>query len=472
MTKHSGLRFIHKAHKPFLYISPALLTLTLATCLTVGTAHSQPQNQSPSQASPHPDACDAWLVSPPAPGQNLQTLITQALALELHCPRHAAFLYQLGSLLNQAGRYEEALDRLEAALMRQPDHWPTQFEYAVALAGVGDTASATGLLHNLAQHPGLDDASRAQVLALQRQTASQQPAAPRVPWLTLGLAAGYDDNLLGNSHLTQFELTLVDGRLPVETDPSQRPKAGGFARADLRYNATLAATPSALWRTSLLASQRHSPPTPQARLDHAGALLERLPLAPTGLYLLGLYQTLARANRTELRQTQLAVGLEHTLALAGRTCRQRLLLHWQHTRYPTSTLLDGRAAGVGGQADCPALGLQLQWRLGRDAPFDAERPGGAQNQLNLRLGYTRPFGASSISIETDFSAQQDRTGYSPLLENNARRRTQRTNWHLEYRWPAQSVQPYVSLDWLDGRANLPLFEVRNRVLSLGLRAQW
>lgn len=101
---------------------------------------------------------------------------------------------------------------------------------------------------------------------------------PRRPHWHVGLTTGYDDNLLGSSDLIQFELTLVDGRLPVETDPDQRPQAGGFVRADLRYNADLVTSPTALWRTSVVASQRSSPQTSLARQGHAGGNAQRAPL--------------------------------------------------------------------------------------------------------------------------------------------------------------------------------------------------
>lgn len=415
--------------------------------------------------------CEDWLNQPPAPGQSLEPLISQALELERQCPRHPGFLYHLGSLLNQAQRYDQALDRLEGALMRQPDHWPTQLEYAIALAGVGDQASATALLHDLTHNPMVDAATHTQITTLLAQAPSAPPP-PSAPKLMVSLATGYDDNLLGSSDLTQFELTLVDGRLPVETDPEQRPKSGNFVRADIRYNADLLTTPTAVWRTSLVVSQRSSPQASQARLSHTGVLLERQPQAEAGLYLLGLHQELVRAGHTELRQTQLGLGLERNIQLWGQACRQRLLLDWQEASYPATPVLDGHYTGLSGQTFCPGSGVQVHWRLGRDTPMDTTRPGAAQNQASLRLAKSIPMGRANLGLEAEFSVQMDSAGYSPLLENNTARRIQRNTWRLEYSWPVGKLNPYVGIEWVDGRANLPLFDVRNRLVTLGLRTQW
>lgn len=410
-------------------------------------------------------SCDEIFASPGAPAQ----LLPQVLALEPQCQRQALFLYQLGRLLNQMGRYDEALDRLEGAILRQPDHWQSQLEYAIALEGVGDTESAAGLLTNLAQNPALDADTQRQIATLRQRSSNTQRRSQRT---VIGLATGFDDNLMGSTQQQQFDLTLPTGRLPVTTDAEQRPRAGKFARVDVRHDGDFAGSEAAQWRYSLVGSYRQSPDYTPANLGQLGALIERDAIGPQGLYLLGLHQLLLRAESTVLRQTQFGMGLAHTTTVWGHTCQQRLGLDLQHLAYPASSELDGRYTGLLGQAYCPASGLQMQLRLGQDRPTQADRPGGSQNQYGLRIAKTNQLGAAQLAVELDHTHQADQAGYSTLLENNAPRQINRTAYRFEYRWVAGTLSPYVGFEWINQQSNLPLFDVQNRVLTAGMRVKW
>jgi hypothetical protein len=64
------------------------------------------------------------------------------------------------------GRYTDALDHLERALMLNPGLKGAQIDYAVALAGIGDYASALTLVQDLLADPALPSGL---VPVLQRQ---------------------------------------------------------------------------------------------------------------------------------------------------------------------------------------------------------------------------------------------------------------------------------------------------------------
>ncbi|MBK7509904.1 MAG: tetratricopeptide repeat protein [Comamonadaceae bacterium] len=87
------------------------------------------------------------------------------------CQTDAEFLAQLGFLLNAQGRYTEALDHLERALMLNPGLKGAQIDYAVALAGSGDNATALTLVQNLLADPALPS-GLAPVLQRQIETLS------------------------------------------------------------------------------------------------------------------------------------------------------------------------------------------------------------------------------------------------------------------------------------------------------------
>lgn len=396
--------------------------------------------------------------------------LTRAAALEPRCAKNGNFLYLFGRLLNLAGRYDEALDRLEAAVLHRPDHWPSQVEYAIALEGVGDAQSAAGLLNNLAHNEAVDPATRRQIEAL-RQKSTGTAAAPQ---LSLTLAAGYDDNLLGDTRHNTIELTLPTGSLPVRIDEQQRPHAAAFLRTELGLRDDIVATPNGLWRYALFASHRASPAYPAARLDNLAAYVEHLPTQTPGLYALAGQQMFARDKTAVLRQTQAVLGYETSLNLAWR-CQHRLALDLQRLVYPANPTLNGRYTGLVAQTHCTDAAIQMALRWGHEQPQQAQqaqRPGGRQDLYGIRLAKKLQVHQTAITAEGEYTAQQDQSGYSPLLQDNAVRHIRRTTYRLEARWQRAQFNPFVLLEWVDQRSNLPLFDVNNRVITVGLQRKW
>lgn len=401
-------------------------------------------------------------------GQTLEAALATLRSLEPQCHKQARFLYTLGRLLNQAGRYDEAIDSLEAALLYRPAHWPSQLEYAIALEGMGDRASVLGLLQALLQNPDVDPAARQQIAALASRPV---PAPAKNHHGSFSLATGFDNNLLGNTYHTEFTLTAPTGLLPVQLADDQRPIAGAFIRADIGYSGLLTSSPSTQWRYSLAASFRTSPTLVDANVGQFSALVERNPVGAHGLYVFGQHQTLLRDDSIALRQAQFGLGYDFSVG-PGNQCKQRLGLDFQHLSYPISPAFDGRYGGVTSITNCPGWGLQIVARTGEDQPADASRPGGAQRQYSLRVSKRSQLPMGSLLLEVEGTQQDDQSGYSPLLQNNAQRSVSRTAYRMEYRLQTGAISPYLGVEWLDQRSNLTLFELKNWVLSLGFRFGW
>ena len=415
------------------------------------------------QAAAAPALCDQLPI-----GQPLDSALAILHQLEPHCSKHPPYLYALGQLLNQAGKYDEAIDPLESALMYRPDHWPSQLEYAIALEGVGDRASALGLLSALAQNPAVDAATQAQLAALQRR---QPPAVASERRGRINIATGHDNNLLSNTYHTQFTITTPNGDLPVQLADNLRPRAGSFVRAEVSYDGLLASTASAQWSYGLTGSFRTTPNFSAADVAQLVAQVQRTAAGEQGVYVLGQHQTLQRASTTSVRQTQLGLGYDFSAGPAG-NCSHRLGLDLQHLSYPGNPSLNGHYTGLAGATTCNALGILVQVRAGTDRPLDSTRAGGAQRQTSLRIGKRTPIGANRLALEWETSRQQDEAGYSLLLGNNARRSIHREIYRLEYLWQLGGWSPYAGVEWVNQRSTLNLFEFRNAVATLGVRARW
>jgi len=394
-----------------------------------------------------------------------------ALAHEAACHQAVSgFNRYLGRLLNQAGRYLQAVDRLEAAVMEDPDDWAARLEYAIALAGSGDALAATSLLRQLAQDPAVPASKRDEIAAL--LSSPMPPVAPARPLNRLTIGVSLDDNLLGSISQNGFELTLPDGRLPVALSAADRPRSGAALLAEYRRADDLA-LPEGQWRYALLAGFRQVPGLPAANLGRLDLQLERHPSEGAGLFAELGFQYLARGGKSQRRQWRLTLANEHRAGPAG-ACRMREGARLQAATYPRVPVLGGWRLGPMVQLSCETLYAEL--RAWRDWPLRHGRPGGEQDGLGLRVARQWRLPQGRLTLEYEHLWRRDRKGYSPLLEYGARRTLDLDVARLEYSWPARffarDIRPFVAVDWLRQRANIPLFGLRNRVLSAGLQIDW
>jgi tetratricopeptide (TPR) repeat protein len=127
--------------------------------------------------------------------------ISLALEQEPHCKKNQAFLFGLGQKFNQTRQYSEAVDRLEAAILLDPNHWEAHLEFAIALEGMGDTSVTASA------QPARNRRNSLFPKAPNQNNRKRQPhqvTAKR----TVSAVAGYDDNLMGATHVSSFDLTL------------------------------------------------------------------------------------------------------------------------------------------------------------------------------------------------------------------------------------------------------------------------
>lgn len=399
--------------------------------------------------------------------------LDEALAREGDCHKNTDYLHAMGYLLNQAGRHGEAADRLEIAILLDPERWLAHFEYALALEGSGNHDSADALLVSLLNNPAVDTSIKHKITGLRR---TPEVALARHAHTVVGLATGYDDNLQGATRYSRMDLTLPSGRLPVELAASSQPKKGSFSRVDAAHQGVLAHDALATWTYALVGSYRWAPSYADASIVHGGVMLERTPEGAAGYYALLALQGLRRGDGASQRQWQLAAGLETDTAWRDIRCRLRIGGEWQKLDYPGDPLFNGQYAGLAAHALCPAGRWQLQWRIGADAPARSERPGGRQQQMQVRLGKQTLLGEGLLVTEYEYYRQQDAKGFSPLLDYDTPRHYDRHSWRLEYRWvrplAGRIISPYVGFEWIEQDANLRLFSLSNRIFSIGIRQTW
>jgi tetratricopeptide (TPR) repeat protein len=440
------------------------------------------------------------------------------------CQYQPQWLASLGNVLNQLGRYREAVDHLERALLLDARLIDAQIDYAIALAGVGDTLSAQGMLASLLETPELPEPMRA---TLQQQQAAlakgQSPTLRTARWQAraqLGLLVGRDSNLLGAPNIGSLALTLGDITQVLPLESSYLAKAGNYNRTEAAVHARRRETDGPQW--DLLASVRHraSPSVPEAGSDQYEIMAERSTIGTRadrnghGSYVRASAAALDTRLSGRYTVLGLAAGWGRSLSAAtpqgtlqqatvqqgaiqqdsATECQLRAGGELQERRYQANPTLSGQYRGLALGWSCQGLALPLQgaqsvqWvaslRAGQDHPLDATRPGGMQTQTSLQLQMQAP---AALLVATaqgqwqltgEWSTSRDATTYSPWLENGAVRHIDKRAARIEYLRSIHAAssgghwQLQAGVEWAQHQSNLALFGLRSWGPYAGLRFGW
>lgn len=437
----------------------------------------------------------------------LQAGQTIGVAQISHCQQHAPWLAVLGRWHLFQGRYAEALEHLERALLLDPTQAPVQLDFAIALAGAGDTLSALGLVRQLQQEPNLPEALRQALQARVEQwqnpvTLSLGPLEQRQWRLQLGTRLGHDSNLLGAPNLQSITLQLFGLPVTLPLDDSYASQPGPYHRHDLALSYQQRHADRITHAQASL-SQRNTPGLLAGRLQQASVQIGTSLGAPadwgwasadTRLYLQGQLASLLSGQAATQRQhntAALMAGLDTSFRPSfgnaqGSTpnapapewlCQQRHGLEWLRRATVASPVLDGVYAGLSSQWTCQDnrptgdnAQAQLALRLGSDQPRQPERPGGAQYQASMRLGWQQDAGPGQLQIETELDISQDQRVYSDILAPDTKRRLQRHALRLQWQRPlGQGLQLQLGAEWQRQRSNIALFSIHNWGPYIALR---
>lgn len=421
------------------------------------------------------------------PAATLQHMLTQVNA----CQKDASFLATLGQLLNTQGRYLDAADHLERALMLEPGLKDAQLSYAIALTGNGDLLSATELLDNLLADPTLPRSLRPLIT---QQKANIAAIANTGSWqsrFTLTTRLGYDSNLLGAPNLSSLALTLAGQTQVLDLEDSYLARASSYVRADAQLNLQHIQLDGTRWDAVASLRTRQSPGVENADSTQIDLLLERnsqLGTAASGGGAYGNYLNLSASDlRSDASAYYQAWGIAGGWAGAWSAvnvnsiapCQARLGAEWQMRSYIENTVLSGRYAGISANWSCtPATGMQwlLGLKAGQDIAANAARAGGNQNQYSLRLASYLPLGntrRSGLLLDYDQSHQTDTSGYSPIIDNGRIRSIARQALRLEYQYTlTPGTQWLLGAERVAQTSSLAIFQMDNWGAYTGLRFNW
>lgn len=438
-------------------------------------------------------ACATLAASPwPRTASDRRVLLQRLELARPACITHAAFLAALGALWLEENEPAQALLWLERALLLDPDLLGAQADHALALAALGDASARDALALRWQQRVDVPPALRERLAMRPLARPGQTQKDPEVDhpgprWLfyrEVSLVAGHETNLDHSPRLS--ELTLTPPNSEPQTLPLLEPvvpRRGGALLGDLSIQ--LAHSPSAglVLQTGLLVSARHSPDERETDWHHvqiAAAASQRWGLWRSQLQITATDVGGASNDRYRLYRGGLSLERE---ALG---CGHRLSVEAESRKHRDTPRADGRTTGLLWNSLCPLVGASnwtwgIAARMSRDVPPDPERAGGEQRQHSLGLRASGPLIASlRLDVGLRLIRLVDDEGYSPLLENNARRRIDQAQLSIELSRPLSVFggSSGNGSDWVlqlqrtRQSSNLVIFRYEGASVFTGFRTRW
>ncbi|MFM7849455.1 MAG: tetratricopeptide repeat protein [Rubrivivax sp.] len=427
-------------------------------------------------------------------------LSSPARAAVLQAEREALQAYQQARQALAAAQWDEAELLLERVLMLMPENAEARLDFALLLSRRGQPEAARALVLGLAQDPRTSAAYALQLRALAaRLTAGladalgehpgeNRSAGPAGPGLTARAGARNGPSSPSSPHPAPpppLGLWRAEATLAASTNPQSRTAAQDVVLTLPDGPVTLPLTtrpqPATVAGLNLLRLQGGSGldvsvqqmDRPDTATAYRAAAWGPWParLWPALAWRSGLgapqwqLQTLRGFDNLRRHGAAVAVPLQPAAAPAG---AQRLVLgaYAEPTQEDRGWLLRAEH-----RASAPGLTTQgpLQWQASLERSASSTR---AQGYWRLNLALEAPLGPGR-RLQAQASAQEDTHPYSPLLENNARRRLLTTYLGVEQQVPLGSGHALVLRAFTTQRAsNLSLFAFRDTGAQVALVRQW
>ena len=393
---------------------------------------------------------------------------TQLSGIFDQCLLSSEYFALYGAAQLNTDRLSDAMESLERSLLLNPDNGAALTDYAEALLLDGQLFAAieanTALLNR-------EDLPKALISEIGFRQRNWSALTSQTSW-QLDLLGGFDDNLNGAPDDDLVNLTLAGEPILLTLNKEFRAVGGPFLNAQLQL--------------------RHRLLTPATQHSFLGQIRGRVSENRSSdvVQVAGRYNRLSAAG---FSGRQWGGGFSHLL-LSGRPlftgtdaryrhhfsdsarCRPYLGGALQHQIWHEQRRLDGIETKGSLGTSCPlgvgAQRLNMEASMLHNKALELNRLGGDRTGWQIMAEWQMALPRGLFSAQLNHTQLSDRLGFSPLLENNARRNIQRSSLLLQYRdsvnWLGAGTQLVVNIYHQDQRSNLGLFETEDTALELGL----
>lgn len=398
-------------------------------------------------------------------------------------------------------RYGEARAAFLRAVEADPSFAGAWLDLAIAAQAEGDTVQAEEFLTILEARFSLPPMIARGVRDLRQRIQAQRSASAGWRWRTVFQGgAGYDTNANTGLSRSDLTLTLPGGGVLLPLNPSLQPQSDSYAITSLSTEG------SRQWRAGQVDVSASAKSRLNSRLHEFETVETLLGIGYTagepafdGVWsglLPGPWRVGITAQQLRLGGNALLNNVTFSALHAWKDlpCNPRAGLEFDIRHFPVAPNLDSRLAWVSGAASCdsPWAGtggrLNMQMRAGWEAArgnFLSERgrPGDNTRHLELTVSHRWSWpgfnGTHRLEAQAQWAQALDTQGYSPLLSDNAPRRSRRTTAGLAYSVPLQPAgadeEAWIATLAVQGfrqRSNLEVFRVKGEVLQLTVQRSW
>lgn len=403
--------------------------------------------------------------------QALSTTLESLQGLEPALAGSPDFDYALGLRALQAGRADLALAPLERVILTSPELASAWLDLALAYAKLGQFAQAEALLQEVQLRYAVPPEILARVQLLRESLRAPRPKRWRHSVL---IARGYSTNPTQVSG--ERDLILTPPGLPPSLVllNDQQPRQDGFTR--LQWSVARSSGEQRTDGLQLQVSTQHYDHAREANQDDLGLVWtrsspQRVGRAWQGMNLVEL-RHVRQGQQPVLSYVRWGAGIQLALPLLSQawSCQagQFNAVSAQHDHRP------GYGQAWDASLRASLLCQQGRWQAGASYQVGrvfaaGQRPGGGQvlQALQVPLSY-RLNAQQATELTLGLATYRDQSGYSPLIESNARRQNQRSAVGLQHSYSTATSGRWVArVDALNERSNLSIFNNKSFIFSLG-----
>ncbi|MFZ6799411.1 hypothetical protein [Undibacterium sp. Di24W] len=471
---------ISKNRHPKKVLPRFLLLATLGGLQIISTqcafaASSPPQmvsaQTSSAQAPAIPaDVLNNQIKSLVASGQ-LRTALELMQGQESHYENDAEFFYNMGRLASQLEQHQLAANIYERAVLIRPEYVGAWLELAIANFALGNRDIAVSYFAYI-QANFYPPKEVLQAIEKELEKYLLEKSKNKAWSYSLDLSSGVDTN--ANSGLRVDKLSLTDGELREFYTLDDKFKA----RTD-RFN-------------QLGVGMQYANYTPEQKVSFFSSLKQKSFVQETEFSTLDAQASLAYQKNSVWGELSYWLQVQHISlgnlpTLFNSKVQAQLERPWGACAYSVgaelerrfflqSPNMDGRLLWAQGGLSCSMaisnvpLYFNLTSRIGQDFATRQRAGGNSQNKetaLQISAAFSKNFKAS---LSQTYSSSHDVEGYSPKLENNAKRRIGRYISRLQFNWSlSPSFDVLFNFENYHVNTNIALFKQGGKVFSVNLR---
>nr|WP_315484492.1 tetratricopeptide repeat protein [uncultured Undibacterium sp.] len=383
----------------------------------------------------------------------------------------AEFFYNMGRLASQLEQHQLAANIYERAVLIRPEYVGAWLELAIANFALGNREVAVSYFAYI-QENFYPPKEVLQAIEKELQKYAVEKTKSKAWSYSLDLASGVDTN--ANSGLRVDTLSLTDGELREFFTLDDKFKA----RTD-RFN-------------QLGVGVQYANHTPEQRISFFSSLKQKSFVQETDFSTLDAQASLAYQKNSAWGELSYWLQLQHISlgnvpTLFNSKVQAQLERPWGACAYSAgvelerrsflqSPNMDGRLIWAQGGLSCSMtlstvpLYINVTSRVGQDFATRERAGGNSQNNetvVQVSAALSKNFKAS---FSQAYSTSRDTEGYSPKLENNAKRTIGRYISRLQLNWSlSPSFDILMNFENYHVNTNIALFKQGGKAFSLNIR---